>query len=354
MSEIEKAAKSSLVLLAGNEPALQLKFLDDLLARVGVSRQDFDVESVDANAVGPRDWVGSAATIPFMAERRVVVVRHLLRRDPKDADGSGLDRLPASALMILVADDENMEDQTMATRLRNWTAAVKAAKGFQYDSTLAGDKARSELRKIAEAGGVPMSGPACDLLLEMSGGKFSRAAEELDKLVLFCRGKKAIQESDVREIVVPSREWNVFAMIDGLIHNQVSAAVGQLRIMVGNKRKADAATFGQVLPQTGRALRLLWQARVCIEAGVSPGSATEAVRQAFPTRPNLANEKEFVQRKMMSAAQRVTLPKLAECFQIYADTDSRLKGALAAYDKHDTLELMLLEMAHALHRVKTA
>jgi DNA polymerase-3 subunit delta len=272
----------------------------------------------------------------------------LLRRDA-DAKSTPLKNLPETSLVVLMADDASGDENRLATRKRNWEKWVTANGGAIIAPSASGAAATQELKAKAKEYGKTISGPAIDRLLEMCGGGFSRAAEELDKICLYIGDAPTINESDVRSIVIPSPEWNVFAMMDGITKNDVAGALKQLRMLITNGDKADAAIFGSILPQTLRMLRLLYQARVCQEAGVNPASAPDSFVASFPSKPNICREKPFVQRQFMSAAPKLSLRKIQACMKVLADTDARLKGAIPAFSRTETMEMMVLEMVDTLH-----
>ena len=344
----EKAITQRTVLIVGDEELLRRRALEGLLAAAGVEKDDFDLEGYEADDTRPETWIAAAGTAPFLAERRTVVVRHLLRRDPEDLRDGALASLPPTALLILVADEETSE--SLGKRGKAWVKVVDKAKGAvilcDADPKRAQDALRPELARL----GKTMSSAAGATLIEMTGGSLSRATDELEKLALYVGDAERIDEAAVRAIVVPSREWNVFGMIDAILDGNVPEALRNLRILVGSAAKAADVGHSSIIPLTSRGLRLAWQARVCLDAGRSPGDATPEIRATFPEKPNLAKEPPYRQTRVMASARKTTLPALAACLGVVADTDSRLKGALPAYTPIDTLERMVLEMVEALRK----
>ena len=182
----------------------------------------------------------------------------------------------------------------------------------------------------------------------MTGGSLSRALDELEKLVLYVGEAEGIREADIRAVVVPSREWNVFRMADAIMSGDVPEALRQLRTLVGTATKAEDAAFRNILPQLSRQLRLLWQGRVCLEAGCSPANVPAEIASAFPEKPNLARESPYRQGAVMAAARRIGFPQLERCMRVLSDTDARLKGSLTGFSPMESLERMVLEMAAAV------
>ena len=344
----EKALAQRTVLIVGDEELLRRRALEGLLAAAGVAKDDFDLEAFEADETDPETWIASAGTAPFLADRRTVVVRHLLRRDPDLLREGALGSLPETGLLILVADDETSE--TLQKRDKAWSKVVTKAKGAVIECKGDPKKALDGLRPELDRVGKRMSPAAAAALVEMTGGSLSRATDELEKLALYVGDAERIDEAAVRTIVVPSREWNVFAMIDAILDANSSEALRNLRILVGSAAKAADAAHSAIIPLTSRGLRLAWQGRVCLDAGRGPGDAPPEIRATFPDKPNLAKESPYRQTRVMATARKTSLPALAACLGVLADTDSRLKGALPGYTPIDTLERMVLEMIEALRK----
>ncbi|HWD39597.1 MAG TPA: DNA polymerase III subunit delta [Fimbriimonas sp.] len=351
MSAVEKALKKSVVLIAGDEEILRRRALDGLLALANVQPDDFDLELMDAPSRPAADWVASAGTAPFLAERRTVVVRHLMQSDPDKAKNVGLAQLPPTSLLILVADEEGgSEDRTsrMKTNLKAWEKMVSDSGGavlrFDQDAKVTHEEVKAEAKKM----GRSMPDRVVSALVEMTGGSLSRALEELEKLSLYVGPSESIGERELRAIVVPSRDWNVFKMTDAIVSNNVPEALRQLGILVGSAAKAEDAAYRQILPQLSRSLRLLWQGRICADHGCLPSTAPGHILAAFPVRPNLAKEQPYRQTQVMTTARKTSLAAVAKALQVLSDTDARLKGGLPSFSPVDTLERMVLEMAAAL------
>ena len=343
-----KAIAQRTVLVVGEEELLRRRALEGLFEAAGVAKDDFDLEAFEADETDSETWIASAGTAPFLADRRVVVVRHLLRRDPESVREGSLASLPDTGLLILVADEE--VGDKYEKRPSAWKKLVEKAKGAVIACDPDPKRAREILRPELDRLGKSMTSAASATLVEMTGGSLSRATEELEKLALYVGDAERIDEAAVRAIVVPSREWNVFAMIDAILSGNVSEALKNLRILVGTVSKAADAAHSSIIPQTSRGLRMAWQARVCLDAGRSAGDASPEIRATFPQTHNLSKSSSWVQNKSMDSARKTTLPALAACLGILADTDSRLKGALPNYTPIDTLERMVLEMVEALRK----
>jgi DNA polymerase-3 subunit delta len=348
----KKLATQRLVLLTGDESALRREALQGLLESLGMTKDDFDLETFEGDGSTPAAWVASVSTAPFLADRRVAIVRHVLRCDLEKGKSSvNFGGIPESGLLVLVADEESgSEDRAskFKTNDRNWRKAVEKAGGLVLEVKSDPKRTKDEVRRRVNAAGKSMSERAAESLVEMCGGSLSRSVDELDKLLIYVGNASAIQEDDVRTIVVASRDWNVFRMVDSITSGEVGEALRQLRVLMGSSPKAESAAHAQIVPMVARAMRLLWQARVCLDVGVSPGDAPPEVRRVFPEKPNLASEAPYRQSALLSSARRVSLDRVERAMGILSDTDARLKGALDSFNSLDTLERMVLEMAETL------
>jgi DNA polymerase III delta subunit len=344
-----KLLSHRVILITGNEDVLRREALASLIKETGVLPDDFDLETFTADASSPLDWVASVGTSPFLAERRIAVVRHVLRCDLDKAKKVDFSKLPESSLLILVADEEGgSEDRErkMQSNRTAWQKIVRESGGFVVTCDTDSKTLQPLVKKRAAEMGKTISDRAVQVLVEMTGESLSRALDELEKLVLFVGAQDQISESEVRRVVVPSRDWSVYKMVDGIFSGDVGVALRQLRTLIGSVKDADGAAYGRILPTVSRQLRLMWQGRLCVEAKCGPGNAPESIRAMFPDRANLAAEYPSRQTAVMNLARKISFERLNRCFGILADTDARLKGALDAFTPLETLERMILEMAH--------
>lgn len=342
-----KALKSRVVLLSGEEEVLRRRALQELFDAAGIQADDFDLETYDAGSSTPTEWMASCGTTPFLSERRVSLVRHVLRFLPDRAKPEEFKSLPAHALLILIADEEAGDDakQVKFESIRKgWEKLIVGAGGvveeFKFDSKQVRNTLKADLAKVDRK----MSEAALNLLVEMCGSSYSRCLDEIEKLLLYTEGAPSIQEADVRSLVVASRDWNVFTLSDSIISGNVVDSMKQLQIMVGSQNKAEDAAMRNIFPTLSRNLRLLWQARIFIDARCSLDNPTPEVLARLPKKPNIVAERDWMKNKIMNSARTITLPQLAQAINVLSLSDSRMKGLETSYSAMDTLERMALEM----------
>ncbi len=342
-----------MVLLGGGEDVLRSDTLRELIALTAAD-DDFDLETT----TGDRpfgEWLGSALTAPFLSEKRTVVVRNVLRisdfDDYKDAIKKGLEELPASALLVFVADAEQGDEdkqKRFATVLKKWESLVAKVKGTSISFALEANAVKRALKESAESAGKKLAEPGLSLLVEMAGGSLSRSMEELEKLILYLGSETTIRESDIRSLVVPSREWKITNLVRATLSRKPQEALTQLAILFESFGKVENAAFQRILPTFTRNLRGVWQARLILNACARLPNLPSNVTEILPLNGPITSDPEWSVSASFQMARMTNLESLADCFQILADTDSRLKGILDSANTRDTLERMILEMATAV------
>lgn len=346
---------SRLILLATQEALLRARSLEELTGPA--RREQFDYEEFVASDTPSSQWMASAQTSPFLSEIRVVVVRHILRIN-KVADYVGgltdqLKTLPESSRLVLVADEEPGDDsrQTKFDAIRQeWVLLTKKIGGHVIDENIDEQQYRREIKEELDRRGLKASDRAVTMLLEMVGGSLSRAMEELDKLEMISSGNAMISEDDVQRIVIPTREWRVFALVDAALEGKENEALSQLRNLVGSQNKAEDAAFSRVLPTLSRQLRIIWQIRVVLDHGGSLSHIPAAAKKVLLGSPDIASEQEWKLRRPLSIAKRSSLEQIGNAICAVADADAAIKGILPGYSTLDTLERMVLSISESRSR----
>lgn len=339
-------SQTRILLIAGDEDALRRRAFGEVLTGLGVSADDFDLEAFNADTRPPQDWEAAAGTPPFFSPRRVVIVRQVLRQDPPAKSLA----IPETGFLLLVADEESgSEDKQrqFTTRGKAWAKWCKEAGGYTVDCTVDPKLLQNLLRAEAEQMGKKMSVPAAKLLEEMTGANFSRAMGEIEKLSLFLGDRHEIREEDVRKVVFPTRDWSLWSLIDAVIDQKPAVALAELRSLLGTSTKVEEAANRSILPQLSRQVRLVWQARVCLDQGDRAPDVRPSTLALLPEK-NISGERGFVITKAFRQAGRLSLAQLTDALQELADADAQLKGALPSAGARETLETLILRLGNVL------
>lgn len=327
------------IALYGSERVTLLEELRRLTDAVGAAEDGgFDYSELDGRSVGAVEVLDACATAPFLAERRTVVVRRANRLDKANSVSlaKALGSVPTTALLILVLEPE--EDVKDLSKDPLVTAAAKVGKAIACESPQGAALVR-ELMERARRSGGEISKPGAEALAQVVSGSLTLATAELEKLLLYA-GKDKVDEQMVRRVASPSQSWKVFELLDAVIQARLGVALENLRYLLEETASPQEAAMRYLLPQLHRQVRLLWQARACLDENLSPENATHLL----PKGRNLANAHSFVRGKLTQAARGLTLAQIAAMLRCILEADIRLKGQLASASARETLERLLAEM----------
>lgn len=354
------------MLLLGNDAEARKDAVSQILKAAGIEPDDLDLESIVADSRPVSDWIGAACMVPFLADRRVVIVRNVLRIDFKKTHPEvKLDKihplvrnfaeLPESALLVLVADEEAKGEDNFGKATpaeTQWAKLMTLVGGATHRFVVPTDLAAIDklIRERATVLGKKISAPAAKLLREMTANKADAALAELEKLALYVGDEPEIRIPDLQQAVTPDHEYKVFVLSDAIYAGRTVQALTLLRSLFSKTAKIEDEAFGRLIPPLLRQFRLLWQARACIEARSNPASPNPQAAKAFPKSPNLAGEKSWLQDKIMASARRLTFDQLQTCITQLHDADAKLKGARPYYDGYETLEQAIIKMCNACQK----
>lgn len=344
--DLKKALAAQVILLYGTEEVLKYRILADAKEVLGVDSDDsFDYQEFQADQVSPVEWFASACTIPFLSQRRVVVVRNILRLDPERLGQADLSKVPPSGLLILVADSQAESEESSRKRsfLSGWESAVKASKGFLAKVELPQGEQSAVLKADAQKAGKSMQETVARLLLETTGS-LSEALLELEKVIIFAGDRTAISESDVKAVAMQSKEFNVYKAMDAMMDGRSSEALQQMKIMLSGDGKITDAMLKSVIPTFSKSLKNTWQARTILEAGGSAFDVPNSAGPALLSNPNWEKEKEWSKKRHFKWAKALTFEQIASCIESVADSDAKLKGLIDTINADAIVDDLVFEI----------
>jgi len=276
-------------------------------------------------------------TVPFLAEKRLVIVQGLLgrfesqnkpRRGKKSSSANGrqgdaksfaaaMSNLPESTVLVLTDG-----------RIKSANPLFKQLSGAKVMAfpLLKGDILRQWIRQEAAAQGAEMSPQAVDLLARLVGGNLWIMSSEINKLALFASGRR-VEEEDIRAVVSSAQEANVFAMVDAILDFKVGVAEKLLEQLL-----QQGASPAYLLVMLSRQVRLVVRAK-------------ELRRQRKPDaeiQSRLGLKSEYPLRKTLEQAQRYPLERLKLVYKRLLQADLSIKTG--RYDGGLALNLLIADL----------
>lgn len=329
---LERQVISPVYLFHGEETYLRDRYLDRFMSLVPEEVRDFNIDIFDGRRVSLETVVNTASTLPFMAERRLVIVKNAdyfgTRRKGKNSNGeeqeeteetgekeekSGnaqgvddaliryLEAPPASACLIFCAD-------AVDRKRRVYKAIEKNGQVVEF-APLKGRDLNRWIERRAGTLGKAIEPAAVAGLVTAVGNDLRQINTELEKLACYAQTEK-ITGADVEYMVSKTAELSIFEMVD---------AVGERKYKKAIKMAREMVFLGQpvvrILFMVARQFRLIIRARSLLEAGCSDKQAAGQL-QVHP----------YVAQKCIRQAKNFTLAELKAAMEKILLTDADIKG----------------------------
>jgi DNA polymerase-3 subunit delta len=312
---------------------------------------DTNTTVLEGQQVSPEQLKVVAETVPFLADKRFVIVNSLLERFAPGARAKGkgkaddyktfsaaLGNVPPSTVVVMVdhlevkfkRDKPEPDIEGIANPLLKELMKVGEVRTFPM--LRKPELNRWIQERIIKDGGT-ISDSATRLLSELVGNDLWTMSNEVDKLVSFTAGRR-IEEADVRTLVSSAQETSVFALVDAVMAARADVAQQLLR-----QQLMDGAAPAQLMVMLARQLQLIVRAKDLKSQGKADGEIQTILKLGWG----------FQLRKALEQANRYSMTRLKEIYEKLLETDMAIKtGKL-----EPELALNLLVAELCLQRART-
>ena len=222
----------------------------------------FDCDDFDGETCTGADIVAACETIPFMATRRLVLVRngHKLRKADQDAL-TDYAKEPSETTVLALSFEK------LAKNTKLYKAISALGKTAIIDCAL--PKGRELQRKVAAmatAHGAVMDDAAATLLIEYVGTDTIFLDNEVEKIALICADKQRITVADVKEYAEATADAKPWKFLEPFSDRNLVASLQWLDSARGVSPHA-------LVPQCAQRLREL----MCVKSLEARGAGQAAV-----------------------------------------------------------------------------
>lgn len=286
----------------------------------GADMAEMNTTRLDGKSATLNDLRASALALPFLTERRLVVVDDALQpysgRGKQQAQQDFLallDALPASTALVLVVPDtpkynhyagwgwETLKDTHW---LIKWVKTV-GKRAILIDCGLPTEEKMPIWiqNKAVELGGE-FTSEAALLLRDFIGNDTQQALQEINKLVTFVGLSRPVDGKDVALLTVRDHQSDIFALVDAIGNRDGQSALETLRILL------DETDFIPLFGMVIRQFRLLIQARELLDLGGTEGQLVKTL-SLHP----------FVAKKISAQARKFDTPTLEGIYHHLLEID---------------------------------
>lgn len=245
---------------------------------------------VDGRNVSLADVLDELRTLPFLAERRVVVVREADDFISRDQNRQLLEKYfdapcPTGILVLIVRSWRS--NTRLAQKLKKVGRLLSVAQPKRQELP-------QRLREYArESHDMNLNRDAAELLVELAGDDLTRLYSEIDKLSLFAEGAKTITPEHIEQLAGHNRIFGAFEVIDAILTGDAAGAADRLRRMFAEDKSTEYTVVGAFAFH----LRRMFQAKALLDKGTGRAKI-ESVLRIWSNK-----ERFFAQIRQMSLAQ---------------------------------------------------
>ena len=212
--------------------ALEKKLLPDGLE---------DLNRTILEGAGIRQVLDAAETMPFMADRRVVIVRdwgafYSGKVKNEDADvkelTEWLKRAPDTCCVVFYLREEPQESKACVKAMIDASGAGQCV--IVNFEPLSGSDLYKWISSYLKKRSKKIGSEAAETFSSMIGGsaELNRVIGELEKLIAYTGDEAEITKEDVEAIVAPSQDYVVYGLVDLMIRGDVTGSERMIKALL--------------------------------------------------------------------------------------------------------------------------
>lgn len=305
MEDIKNKRFKRIYLLTGEEVYLRNQYKKNLRDALLDPEDTMNVSVFEGRGINPREIIDLAETMPFFAERRVILI-----------DGSGfaknacpeladyIPQIPESTCLILTESEVDK-------RGRVYKAVKSTGRVVEFNRQDERTLTRWVLG-ILKKEGKNITEETMRLLLGRTGPDMENIGRELEKLLSYTLGRNVITNADVEEVCTEQTENRIFDMVQAITDHDQNKALDLYADLLAMKEPPMRILF-LITRQFNQLLLLknlmghgLENSEMAKKAGVPP----------------------FALRRYMAQCRRFTAAQLRQAVEDCVDTEERVKTGL--------------------------
>lgn len=322
---------SNVYLFSGEEEYVKQEALDQLVdAIVEPTFKDMNYQTIDGSEVRADEIINACETLPFMADRRIVIVRdsmYLTRRrggesysaeEEKRMRDYIKDISPTSHLVFYVRGSVDKRG-ALYKAIKKHGCAVEFNRLKDYDI-------KRWVKKELSKHGKTITSAALDQFVYLAGVNLDDVENELSKLVAFAYESDIITEEDVLSTITPTLEYSIFQLVEAIGNKNVDTALMLLDEMLDR-----GEVFYSILPMIGRQIRLILLCGAHNKKGYSRNQIAKTLKiHPYGVGKYISQGRNFTEEELTSA--------LSDCLKLdHSIKQGKIDGRLG-------LEMLIISM----------
>jgi DNA polymerase III subunit delta len=265
-------------------------------------------------AVTAADVLSAVSAFPFLADRRLVIVRGMLAHITRSGAGEtgkrevkrlldDLPALPETARLVFV------EHKKLPTNSKLLKLAQSDPHGYEKEFNATKNPTSWLMNRARKEYDTELEPDAAAALASVIGGDLRRADSELFKLANYTNGAP-INRQTVIELTPYTAEESIWEMIDAVAAGQGQRAMTLLHTLLASPNEDPFRVWGMVIRQ----FRLMLLAKDHLEKGGSPATLADALGVS-----------PYPAKKLPGQVRALSLANLETIYRKLLDYDTRIK-----------------------------
>lgn len=260
---------SQLFLFTGENSEELLREKSRWVQEFSAKHGDSDLLVIPAGTVDLRDLLDAVCTMPFLSERRLVILEGVPRWTAEEMENIA-DSIHPQCILVFI--EPNLDGRLAGTKALQKLATVKE---FEPKT---GKPLCMALAEEAKKQGTSIEVAALEKLIAIVGEDQATLTQEVRKLSVYA-GARSITEQDVLLLAVPAGEQEVWELSRLLAEGNSRAALAYTRSLLA--RGEDAHSIWNILLWITRQFVSVWSAA---QEGIrAPGDIASRLKVPFPS-----------------------------------------------------------------------
>lgn len=216
--DIKSGQIGRLYLLYGEEAYLRRQYRDKLRAALAPQEDAMNCSVYSGKDINTNEVVDLAGTMPFFAERRVIIVENSgWFKSGNEQIASLVKALPDTTCMIFVEEEVDKRSRLFKAVTANGYAALCE---MQDEATL-----KKWVMGLLKKENKSITSDALDLLLDKTGTDMENIRREVEKLVCYKYYEEGITAADVEELCIVQIQNQIFDMVEAVAQKRQRQAL---------------------------------------------------------------------------------------------------------------------------------
>ncbi len=290
-------------LIYGEESYLRYQDRDNILKALSVDDSSMNFNRYNADNCPVEEIISMADTMPFLAEKRVILVEDSGLFKSGSPELSEYLKNPSDTTVFVFVEEE-------VDKRKDMFKAVSKT-GFEIECIVqTDDMLKKWIANRFKGEGKNISPRAAAFFLDRVGTDMSNIVSEIEKLVCYCMDRNEIREEDIDAVCANYLTGRIFAMTDAIAERNQKRAVELYYDLLALKEKPAS-----ILYLITRQFNLMLQAKEMVE---SRKSANE-IASALKVQP-------FVAGKYQRWSASYTFKQLKDAVELCVSADADVKS----------------------------